>query len=102
MEITLPLFALGCLFGLVNIWMFQGLIDWAITSRFMDDPVKGKILSTLLAYMLGALTYLALSDLWLGFVLYIPGALLIGFLEVRKGARMQQTALDSDETATFE
>lgn len=82
--------------------MFQGLIDWLITSRVMDDPVRGKILSTLLAYMLGSLAYLAVSDLWLGFVLYLPGAFLIGFLEVRKGARMQQAALDNDEAATFE
>ncbi len=102
MELTLSLVLFGFVAGLINIWIFQWIIDWLFISRMMDDPVNGKILATILAYTFGSFVYLFGSNLWLGFFFYLPGAFLIGWLEIRKGYKMRAAALEADESTVFE
>ncbi|MCK0128960.1 hypothetical protein [Erythrobacter sp. F6033] len=88
--------------GFLAVWVLQGIIDWAITSRFMENPLNGKILATIAAYFLAALLYWMSRDTMLGFATYLPGAILVGIMEVR-GARKVQARIDAqDQTSTFE
>lgn len=88
--------------GTFAIWILQGLLDWAIIGRVMDDPVKGKLLSTVTAYVLACVLYGLGANSPLGIFLYLPGAVIVGFIEFRGGKKIQARIDERDEAATFE
>lgn len=88
--------------GTLAIWVLQGIINFAVTSRVMDNPVNGKMLATILAYFLGSLLYLWGAGTFFGFAYYIPGAIIVGFLELRSARKVQARIDAQDESSTFE
>ena len=88
--------------GFLAVWVLQGIIDWAVISRAMDDPFKGKLLATISAYFLAVVLYALGSSSIAGLLIYLPGAVLVGWMESRKARKMQARMDDLDETATFE
>lgn len=71
----------GQLFGgVIAMFLFSMLIDWAVVSRIADDRVHGAIGSVLAAYIIGSLVY-AFNSPWIGgaaFIVYLPGAIVAG------------------------
>lgn len=88
--------------GLIFIWVIESLIDIFITSRIMDDPVNGKILATISAYAIACLTLLLIANSAAGLFLYLPGALIVGLLEYRKGMKIREKIARSDVSAEFD
>ena len=88
--------------GIILIWILQTLIDVVITSRVMDDPVNGKILATISAYAVASMLYLLLADSAAGLAIYLPGALLIGWLQFRKGMKIRRKMAEENPATTFE
>lgn len=88
--------------GFVAIWVLQGILDWLIFSRALDDPVKGKILGTIVAYFLAAILVWMSQGTPMGFLAYLPGAALVGWLEMG-GAKKVQARIDAqDDASAFE
>lgn len=88
--------------GFLAIWLLQTLIDFAITSRLMDDPMRGKILATLCAYVLACLLYSFSTGTLLGILFYLPGAIGVGWMEVRSAKKIQKRINEADDATTFE
>ncbi len=101
-EIVVGIFAVWVIGGIVAIWILQTLIDVIITSRVMDDPVNGKILATVSAYFLASTLYLFFANSFAGLLMYLPGALLIGWLQYRKGLSIRAKMAAENVGATFE
>lgn len=87
--------------GLLQIYLFQMLWEFTIFKRVMDDPVGGKLGSTIAAYFTAGLLYgvprtIAGPFEFTGFLLYLPSALIIGYFAVRRGVKIgdQQSAGD--------
>lgn len=98
-----PIFLLGFFVGaIIPIWILQTIIDVFITGRLMDDPVNGKILSTISAYAICCLIYLLLANSAAGLWGYLPAALLIGWLQYRKGVKIRGKIAEQDIGSTFE
>ena len=88
--------------GLIAMWFVQTIIDVFITGRLMDDPVNGKVLSTVSAYVFNCLFALVVGNSGMGLFYYLPGALLIGWLQYRKGLKIRQKISDSDPASAFD
>jgi hypothetical protein len=88
--------------GFLAIWLLQTLIDFAITSRIMNDPMKGKIFATLSAYVLACLIYSLSTGTLFGIIFYLPGAVIVGLIEMRNAKRIQKRINEADEATTFE
>ncbi len=88
--------------GFIAVWVLQGLINWLIISRVMDDPFKGKMLATIIAFFTAAILYWMSSGSPIGFATYLPGALVVGWLEMRSAKKVQERIDAQDQTATFE
>lgn len=102
MEFSTSLMIAGMVGGIIAIWFLQTIIDVFITSRVMDDPVNGKILATISAYAIACLLYLLGANSAAGLALYLPGALLIGWLQYRKGIKIRVKMAENDVGTTFE
>jgi hypothetical protein len=47
---------LGEIFGgMIGIFVVSALVEWAVCKRVFDDPIKGKLTSVLVAYLLGSI-----------------------------------------------
>ena len=88
--------------GFLAAWVLQGIIDWAVVSRVMDDPFKGKLLATIIAYSLLVLIFALRNSSIAGLAIFLPGAILVGWLELRKARKMQARMDELDQTSTFE
>lgn len=88
--------------GFLAIWLLQTLIDFALTSRIMDDPMKGKILATISAYALACLLYSFSTGTLLGILFYLPGAVGVGWMEMRNAKKIQQRINEAGDATTFE
>jgi len=102
MEITGAMLIGAVLGGIIAVWFLQTIIDVFIISRVMDDPVNGKILATISGYAIASLLYLAGSNSGVGFLYYLPGALLIGFRQYRKGLEVRQKIAEASVSNTFD
>lgn len=88
--------------GFVGVWILQAIINWVLISRIMDDPFKGKMLATVIAYFTASLLHSFGSGTAFGFLIYLPGAVLVAILEMR-GARKVQARIDEqDHASAFE
>ena len=96
------LIAIGIVAGIIAVWFFETLIDLVITSRVMDDPMKGKMLATVVAYFLVVTLSALATNSPNAIFIVLPGALLVGFLEMRSAAKIQQRIDAKDESSTFE
>ena len=88
--------------GFIVVWVLQFLIDWALISRILDDPIKGKLLATILAFFGASLIYLRNSGSFVGFAVFLPAAVVVGLLEYRGALKVQARIDERDEAATFE
>lgn len=78
--------------GIVAMFFFSMLLDWAVVRRIADDRVKGALGSVLAAYLIGSLIY-AFNDPWVGgaaFIIYLPGAIIAGIVRGMLAHRKQQ------------
>lgn len=96
------LIILSVIGGFLGVWILQALIDWGILSRIMDDPLKGKILSTVAAYVLAVMLYAMKSNSASGFFIYLPGAVLVGIIGFFSAKKIQARIDALDESSTFE
>jgi len=101
-EISWQVLVLLAVGGLVAIWFLETLIDIFVTSRIMSDPVNGKILATLIAYAIASVLHMLNTNSAAGFLYYLPGALIIGALEYRKGLKIRKKVDEEDVSTEFE
>jgi hypothetical protein len=92
--------------GVLAIFVLYALLEWAVFKRVMDDPVKGKAVSVIGAYVLAVALYgfgAADGGPWnpAGFVIYLPGLLIVGFFAIRRGTKIRDEA-DPHLKETFE
>lgn len=102
MEVSLILIASTVIGGFVLVWIFETIIDLAVTSRVMDDPFRGKMLATIVAYFLAAILIWMATNSPSAFYGLLPGAILVGLFEGRSARKMLDRMSAADETTTFE
>ena len=88
--------------GFIGVWILQALIDWGILSRVMDDPLKGKILSTVAAYFIAVLLSALNSNSVNGVFICLPGAILVGIIGFFSARKIQARIDALDDTSTFD
>lgn len=88
--------------GFIGVWILQALIDWGILSRVMDDPLKGKVLSTVAAYFIAVLLSTLGSNSAMSLFVYLPGAVLVGIIGIFSARKIQARIDALDESSTFE
>lgn len=97
------MFIISAVFGgFLGVWILQALIDWGILSHVMDDPLKGKILSTVAAYFIAATLSALGSNSISGFLIYLPGAVLVGIIGFYSARKIQARIDAQDQSSTFE
>ena len=88
--------------GFLGVWILQALIDWGVLSRVMDDPLKGKILSTVAAYFIAVIVYALGSNSASGIFIYLPGAIIVGIIGFFSARKIQARIDALDESSTFD
>ncbi|WP_292927476.1 hypothetical protein [Novosphingobium sp. PASSN1] len=88
--------------GIVGIYVLQQILEWLIFKRIFNDPLKGKVGSTLAAYFCASIIYgftTARGGPWRpdGFFLYFLGMLVVGFFATKRGLKLRDT-IDSDDS----
>ena len=101
MEVNWAMLAGQMIGGFVGVWILQALIDFVLTSRVMDNPVNGKMLATISAYVLACMVYGLTTNSPMGLFVYLPGALLVGYLELRGAKKVQRRMNEADEAEIF-
>lgn len=87
--------------GVLVVFILQQLLEWAIFKRVVDDPLTGKLLSTISAYLLAAMIGAASMGVF-GLILYLPGALIVGFFAIRKGIKLRAGMNEEGPSTAFE
>jgi len=88
--------------GFLAVGLIYILLDWQVMSRVFDDPLRGKLLAVISAYFLTATLYSMNTGTIVGFVTYLPGAVLVGSLGIRSAKNIQARIDAADETSVFE
>jgi hypothetical protein len=94
----------GVVGSFLAIWILYGLLEKFLFSRFFDDPVKGKLTSVTAAWLIagtsGGFGFAnGGSYRWDAFLMYMPAALVFGFLGYRRGLALRAEIADHSETA---
>jgi hypothetical protein len=81
--------------GLVGVWLLSTLLEWVIFQRVFDDPVKGKLVSVVVAWIIGCVSYgYNTADggpfQFHGFAIYTVPALIVGFFGWRRGLKLRK------------
>lgn len=88
--------------GFLAVGLIYILLDWLLMSRVFDDPLRGKLLAVISAYFLVATLYSMNTGSIVGFLSYLPGAVLVGWLGIRSARKIQARIDAADETSVFE
>ncbi|WP_395327394.1 hypothetical protein WBP06_10950 [Novosphingobium sp. BL-8H] len=89
--------------GLLGIYLMQGIWEFVLFKRVLDDPVKGKIGSSIAGYLSTCISYgftdpdgssFAAS----GFLIYLLPGILVGLYEYRRGLRLRDRMTNVEET----
>lgn len=87
--------------GVLAMYLFSKLVEWAFVKRVLDDPIMGAVTSVVIAYFLAVLLYgfgSANGGPWRasGLLLYLPGAVVVGIARplMRKRKLDQQEAVE--------
>lgn len=88
----------------IGIFLFSMLLEWAIFKRVMNDPVAGKVSTTLAALLLAELIWFLTSsnhfDYTIGAVSYVIASAVLGFFAYKKGLRLREEQHDDTGLAS--
>ncbi|WEK47668.1 MAG: hypothetical protein P0Y56_05080 [Candidatus Andeanibacterium colombiense] len=93
--------------GTFGVFLLYVIWEYVLFKRIMDDPVRGKLLSVMAAYLTASVVYGFASARGgpfnpAGFIAYALGAVVVGFFAVRRGVRLKDEMGSEDEvTQTF-
>lgn len=81
--------------GMIGIFLLSALVEWAVCKRVFDDPVKGKLTSVLVAFLLASIGagYGQANGgpyQWGAFADYVTPALIIGCFAYYSGRRLKE------------
>jgi uncharacterized membrane protein len=89
-------FMIGLVFGCAFVFFLYGVIDRLVFSKLLDDPVKGKLASIVVAWLIAG-TLLALvspqqtaGSLLAPYIVFIVPAVLIGIYAYRRGLAIRK------------
>lgn len=84
--------------GVISVTLLSWLIEWALTSRYFDDPVQGKVASVIAAFAVGLTLYtLNGRDFITAVLAYGIPAILVGMWKYRSGVRQRDKSSQIDE-----
>ncbi|MCC6940334.1 MAG: hypothetical protein IT551_01800 [Novosphingobium sp.] len=98
---------IGTLVGAtLGIYLLASLWEWLLFKRILDDPLKGKVLSVVTAYISGSfIAGFGMADggqyFWGAFLLYLVPAIIVGALSVRRGKALRVQVTDTEIQNTF-
>lgn len=93
--------------GILPIFILYMIVDKFVCQRTFDDPVRGKIIAVASAYVLAIIIYgfgSANGGPWRpdGVVVYLLGAVVVGFFAIRRGIKIRDEAARGHEADAFE
>ena len=85
--------------GIIAVYLLSKLVEWAVIKRVMDDAIKGGFVSVAIGYALAAILYgfgEANGGPWIpnGFLLYMPGAVVVALVRMIMRKRRIEEAAD--------
>lgn len=85
--------------GIIGVWLFAMIWEWALFKRVMNDPVMGKGLSVACSYLTASTVYGFASARGAafnpaGFLIYLPGLFVIGIWWGVRGMNLRNEAYD--------
>lgn len=93
--------------GMFGIFILYILVEWAIFKRVFDDPIKGKLTSVFVAYLIGSLlagfgradggTYY-----WGAFLDYAIPSVLVACFAFYAGKRLKEQSREQGVAEVFE
>lgn len=84
--------------GAIAIFLVSWLIEWALLSRLLDDPVQGKFGSVAAAFAIAVILYILNGrPVFIALLAYGVPALLIGAWKYRAGARARKRDVEGLE-----
>lgn len=96
----------GLIGGIVGVYILQLIWEKLVFMRLADDPLKGKMGSTIAAYI-SAVTIsgfgIANGGPWspVGFITYLPGLLVVGAYSWNRGSKLRNAMLEAERHETF-
>jgi hypothetical protein len=87
--------------GTLAVFILYAVWEWVLFMRIFDDPIKGKLASVAAAYLSAALVYgfgSANGGPWspTGFLIYLPGALIVFVYAWRRATRLTEQPKEAD------
>lgn len=81
--------------GVLGVYIMYCLWEWALFKRVANDPMIGKLASVVAAYLSASTIYGLLKAsggpfVASGFVVYLPGAVIIGVIAYRSAQRVRR------------
>lgn len=94
---------IGSIFG---VFVLYSIWEWVLFRRIMDDPLKGKMLSLLAAYLTAAIIWgFGAADggpfRTDGFFLYLVGAVPVGVYAYHRGNKLRREPNAANDAETF-
>lgn len=92
--------------GIVGVYILQLIWEKLVFMRLADDPLKGKMGSTVAAYISAAVIYgfaTANGGPWrpVGFVAYLLGLLVVGAYSWSRGNKLRDAMREAERHETF-